>query len=974
MTESLPELVDHHRWELSEAAATAVTRAARSAQVPTRQVVAAAWAKVRSVLTGDPELPPGPWRGLLGTDTGEATPTGEPPTAVCLEHPADLLRGVDASRTGEYLDGVLRAIAADLDAPHEKHSLLTGKDVWRQLHVFHGELRELPDRRAHELIGEQARRTPHAVAAVRGELRWTYAELDQRANAVANRLLAAGARPGDVVAVLSDRTLPWVAAILGILKAGLVYLPVDPAYPHSRIAGILRRSGTRLLLAEVPTEPIADVPVLPLEAAGPTIDPQVSVPADAPAYIYFTSGSTGEPKGAVCAHAGMLNHLSAKIDDLGLTEQDAVCQNAPQCFDISLWQVLAPLLVGGRTVLVPPQVILDVEAFVSTLDRERITVLQVVPSYLEVLLGHLDLSPHQRPTPRIVCVTGEAISRSLVARWFGCFPDVPLVNAYGATEVSDDTTHEIMRALPATELVPVGRPVQNVSVYILDSQLALVPFGAPGQIAFAGICVGPGYINDPDRTAAAFVPDPFRPDQRMYLTGDYGRWLPNGHLEFLGRRDEQVKISGMRVEVGEVENTLLRVPGVRSACLVVVPIGTSKRLAAFFTADEPVPDLKRRLADLLPAHMVPSTVHQLDALPLTENGKVDKAALVAAALRAGAQATVSQEREQATDPLERRLAAAWAEVLNRPLEDIYRTDNFFALGGDSLSAVRLVVKLKHLITLTTLTSNPVLADLAEAASRTGQAQLLQALATPQEPVATVVTVPDAAGTALNFQPLAAGLAATNCALLATELPGHDLARPEEPLADVAQVATRLADEIAARVDTPLILWGQGSGAAVAVQCARLLHDRGRPAAQLVLAAATADPHQLAADLAEVQAMGEGEIRRHMAAQATYTELDELKSEREALIERAYRHDTLGAARFLQHTRDGWPALTVPTWVVVGDDDMRLATEPRPELAWRHFAPTAEQVVLPGAGRHFLRTHADEVVTLLRSIVTTRTGA
>nr|WP_230416211.1 amino acid adenylation domain-containing protein [Micromonospora tarapacensis] len=839
---------------------------------------------------------------------------------------------------------------------------------------MHGELRELPGRRAHELIGDQARRTPDAVAAVLGELRWTYAELDQRANAVANRLIVAGARPGDVVAVLSERSLPWVAAILGILKAGLVYLPIDPAYPHARIGGILRRSAARLLLAEAPAEPIADVPVLPLDAAGVTIDPGVSVPADAAAYIYFTSGSTGEPKGAVCAHDGMLNHLSAKIDDLGLTEQDAVCQNAPQCFDISLWQVLAPLLVGGRTVLVPPQVILDVESFLATLDRERITVLQLVPAYLEVLLGHLDLTPRQRPALRIVCVTGEAIARNLVARWFDCFPEVPLVNAYGATEVSDDTTHEVMRTVPPTELVPVGRPVQNVSVYILDRQLALVPFGAPGQIAFAGRCVGPGYINDPDRTALAFVTDPFQADQRMYLTGDYGRWLPNGHLEFLGRRDEQVKISGMRVEVGEVENTVARVPGVRSACLVVVPIGTSKRLAAFFTVDEPVPDLKRRLADLLPAHMVPSTLHQVDALPLTENGKVDKAALVAAALRAGTQAAAPQDREPATNPLERRLAAAWAEVLNRPLEDIYRTDDFFALGGNSLSAVRLIVKLKHLITLTDLTSNPVLADLAEAASRTNQARLLQTLAAPDRTVATVVTVPDAAGTALNFQPLAAGLKAMNCALLATELPGHDLARPDEPLADVTQVATRLADEIAAGAIGALILWGQGSGSAVALECARLLHERGRPPAQLFLAAASADPAQLAADLAEVQAMGEGEIRRHMAAQATYTELDELKSEREALIERAYRHDTLGAARFLRHARERWTQLPVPTWVVSGADDMRLATEPHPERAWRHFAPAARPIVLPGAGRHFLRTHAAEVVDLLRPVVATRTAA
>lgn len=308
------------------------------------------------------------------------------------------------------------------------------------------------------------------------------------------------------------------------------------------------------------------------------------VEPDQLAYIYFTSGSTGEPKGAMCEQAGMLNHLYAKIDDLGIGEGQVVAQTAPQCFDISLWQLASGLLVGGRTLLVEQEVILDVQRFVDKIIDGRVSVLQVVPSYLDVVVSCLQQRPRELPDLRCVSVTGEALKKELAQRWFAAQPGIKLVNAYGLTETSDDTNHEVMDRMPDGDRILLGRAVNNVHVYVVDEHLTPVPLGAPGLIVFSGVCVGRGYVNDPERTRQAYLVDPHREGARLYRGGDYGRWQPGGKLEFLGRRDNQVKIRGFRIEIGEIENTLLRVPGVRDGAVVVTErADRSKHLVAFYS-------------------------------------------------------------------------------------------------------------------------------------------------------------------------------------------------------------------------------------------------------------------------------------------------------------------------------------------------------------------------------------------------------
>ncbi|TLQ47695.1 non-ribosomal peptide synthetase [Streptomyces marianii] len=646
-----------------------------------------------------------------------------------LRFRTEVLDGEAVGRIAGYHLAALERIVADPYAVCGEAGLVSAEEVGFQVEGLAGRRRELPGLRVHELFEERVRMHPDAVAVVDAGREWTYGELNGRANRLARALRVRGVEGEGVVGVVLERNADWLASVLAVFKAGGVYLPVEPRFPAGRIAATLSRAGCRVVLTESGSSGSLDealvsvggVERLPVDVAyaegHAEDDLGVPVAAGQLAYIYFTSGSTGEPKGAMCEHAGLVNHLFAKIDDLGIGEGGVVAQVAPQCFDISLWQLVAGLLVGGRTVLVEQDAVLDVSRFLDTVVGAGVNVVQVVPSYLEAVLAALEREPRGLGDLRCVSVTGEALKRELAERWFAAQPGIVLVNAYGLTETCDDTNHEVMTGVPGRVLL--GRPVANVHVYVVDEGLRPVPLGAPGEIVFSGVCVGRGYVNDPERTAAAFVPDPLRPGERLYRSGDRGRWDVSGKLEFLGRRDTQVKIRGFRIEVGEIENTLLRQAGVRDGAVVAVAGGAGTQLVAFYTAAGPLEArvLAAGLGATLPSYMVPSVFHWRDGLPLTANGKVDRKALtaLAATLDTPTENTGTGDRGGGgapATPAERRLAAAWSAVLGVPEDRISRGDHFFDRGGTSLSAVKLAIALDRAVTLKDVTRHPVLTDLA----------------------------------------------------------------------------------------------------------------------------------------------------------------------------------------------------------------------------------------------------------------------
>ncbi|MEV6813969.1 amino acid adenylation domain-containing protein [Micromonospora sp. NPDC051296] len=903
---------------------------------------------------------------------------------VQVRHRVDVIDEDYAQRLlGYYLRGYETALA-DLDAAHHRATLLSAEEIQLQMHGLAGPRRELPAEMFVEQFEERVRTHPDRLAAAHNEQHWTYAELNERANRIAHTLVDRGLTAEQVVAVVMERNLDWLAAALAVFKAGGVYLPVHPAFPAERIATQLERSGCRLVLSEPSSTATLDAAVVSLDRPTEIVyaadacrneradDPRVPIEPGQLAYIYFTSGSTGAPKGAMCEHVGMLNHLYIKIEDMELTEHDVVTQTASQCFDISLWQFAAPWLSGGSVRIVDTDVQLDVDRFLDELLAADVRVAQLVPSYFEILLTRLEQSHRDLGRLRSISVTGEALKFDLVRRWFAAYPQVKLVNAYGATEVSDDTMHEVLTGVPERGFVTVGRSLRNVNTYILDENLALVPLGSPGEIAFSGMAVGRGYINDEERTRQAFVIDPLRPNDRMYRTGDFGRWLPEGRIEFLGRRDQQVKIRGFRIEIGEIENKLLAMTGVRDAAVV---LDGGRNLVAFYAAAEEVEAGAARdhLAQWLPEYMVPSYVHRLDTLPLNENGKVDKKvlAMLAGTLGHGGGTYVAPASDT-----ERRLATAWAEVLNVPVERIGRDDDFFALGGTSLAAVRLVVKLDRRMSLRQLTRYPVLSALAEvvdqgaaanpAADDATSVDMLQPLNGAVGAMATIVCFPYAGGNAVNYQLLAKELERDGVAVYGVELPGHDLGGPDEPLTDVPEIAERAASEITRRIATPVMLWGHCAGAAHALATARLLEQRGVEPRVFLAAQLLDDTATLAAELDEIERMDDREITRRLLQDSAYIELDGLKPKRAALVAAAYRHDIGSADRFLMAVRDHPEdhRLRSTVHVVVGADDPATAGYQERYRDWDAVSAGAVLHELPEGGHYFARTRPGNTAALV----------
>ncbi|MEU4522044.1 amino acid adenylation domain-containing protein [Amycolatopsis sp. NPDC024027] len=536
-------------------------------------------------------------------------------------------------------------------------------------------------------VREFALSSPEAAAVSDGGAWVSYGSLAGRASALSRRV------SDGVVGILADPGVGFVSAVLGVLWSGAAYLPLDPTLPVARLAGLLADSGASSIVVGAGFEDLAaelgdGVEIVVLDDAE---DEEWAPAAQGDAgldlgYVIFTSGSTGRPKGAMVHRRGMVNHLLAKVEDLGLEPSDVVVQNAPVTFDVSVWQMLAPLLVGGRVRVVSRVVAADPDALFGLIRAEGVSVLEVVPSLLRAALDSWDLAEQPDVSGlRWLVVTGEALPPDLCVRWFARFPDVPLVNAYGPTECSDDVTHAVIRS--GVDVVPIGRAVRNSRLYVLGDELRPVPSGAIGELFVGGLVVGRGYVGDPVRTASVFVADPFgEPGTRMYRTGDRVRMRPDGQLEFVERRDFQVKIRGHRIELGEIEACLVAHAGVGEAVVTVHGTGNDRRLVAYVSGAVTEGELREHVTAQLPAYMVPGAYLVLDRFPLTAHGKIDRKALPAPEQHTGA-----GTRGPRT-PVEATLCEIWADVLG--VAEVGIDDDFFAIGGHSLLANSVVSRVR----------------------------------------------------------------------------------------------------------------------------------------------------------------------------------------------------------------------------------------------------------------------------------------
>ncbi|TWP50723.1 amino acid adenylation domain-containing protein [Lentzea tibetensis] len=561
-------------------------------------------------------------------------------------------------RLGEHLRALLLGIVDDADRPVGEVPMLSPVERHQVLTAWNDTEHEVPPVTLVDLL------TPHDPDAVAVRFEGesvSYGDLVARANRLAHRLIAAGAGPERVVAVTLPRSIDLVVTLLGVLKSGAAYLPIDPDLPADRIAFMLSDAAPVLVISS------------PLDAAGfPDTDPDVVPALDNPAYVIYTSGSTGRPKGVVVPHAGIVNRLLWTQHEYQLTPRDRVLQKTPASFDVSVWEFFWPLIVGATLVVAKPEGHRDSAYLADLIQRENITTVHFVPSMLRAFLRE-PAAKGCTNLRRALC-SGEALPADVVRDWHELL-DVPLHNLYGPTEASVDVTSWETTPDPLT--VPIGRPVWNTALRVLDADLRPVPPGVPGELYLAGVQLARGYLGRPGLTADRFTADPFGPaGSRMYRTGDLAKWRADGTVEYLGRTDHQVKIRGLRIELGEIEAVLATVASNAAA------VACGDRIVAYVTpATADVGALREVAEAALPAYMVPSLIVPLCEFPLSPNGKLDRRALPAPEF--GQESGYVAPRT----PTEEAVAMIWAQALE--IERVGVDDDFFELGGDSIRSLHV---------------------------------------------------------------------------------------------------------------------------------------------------------------------------------------------------------------------------------------------------------------------------------------------
>src|SRR6267142_1490631 len=659
----------------------------------------------------------------------------------CLEYSTDLFKAATIRRMLGHWERLLEGIVAHPEGPVGELPLMSEAEErqilveWNDTRVEYGEGKCL-----HELFEAQVERSAEAIAVTYEGQEVSYGELNRRANQLGHYLQGLGVGPEVRVGLCLERSVELVVGILGILKAGGAYVPLDPDYPQERLAFMLEDSAPAVLLTQGHLQGLfsgisGSMPVLDLADATPPWRGQaesnpertaMGLTGEHLAYVIYTSGSTGRPKGVMNAHCGVVNRLVWMQRAYGLEPHDAVLQKTPVSFDVSVWEFFCPLMTGARLVMARPNGHKDPGYLVEAMRDDQVTTVHFVPSMLQVFLDHAEAAKHSG-LRRVIC-SGEVLPAK-VARCFQERLTSGLHNLYGPTEAAIDVTAWTCPADTTQESIPIGRPVANTQIYILDEHLEAVLVGIAGELHVGGVQVARGYLNRPDLTAERFIPNPYGEEAggRLYKTGDLGRYQRDGDIEYLGRSDYQVKIRGFRIELGEIEAVLSRHGQVKEAVVIArEDTPGEKRLVAYVTAvEEEAPnaeELREHLKGALPEYMVPSAFVVLEAMPLTANGEVDRKALPAVDFTA--QQTRRYEASQGE--IEEILSTIWQELLH--VERVGRHDNFFELGGDSILSIEIVTRARQAslsLTVTQLFEHQTIAELAGVADWQGL------VATPQ---------------------------------------------------------------------------------------------------------------------------------------------------------------------------------------------------------------------------------------------------
>jgi len=757
----------------------------------------------------------------------------------------DYLSDLFHAKEIEFLhDHLIRLLWHAIDNPGKMLSsieMVSEREKSRILYEFNNTDAEFPKQKTIvDIFEEQVKATPDNIALVFDNQQMTYSQLNETANRLARVLRNNGVVPDDVIGIMTYRSFDMIVGILAIIKSGGAYLPIDPEYPSERINYLLDNSNVKILTTSSKISKAKEGILFKgklvyfedkeIEKESPDDLPHVNKPEDL-MYIIYTSGSTGKPKGVMIEHHSVVNRIHWMQKKYCINQDDVLIQKTPYTFDVSVWELTWWFFTGARLVILKPGGEKDPRELIEAIYENKVTVIHFVPSMLNAFLEYLveENDVIRLSSLKRVFCSGEALTPVHAGKFYKTFSTIngiSLHNLYGPTEATVDVSYFDCSPADRQKKIPIGKPIDNTQLYILDRFMNILPIGASGELYIAGEGLARGYINNPGLTESKFVSNPFMDGKRMYKTGDLARWYPKGDIEFLGRMDHQVKIRGYRIELGEIQEELLKIPSVHDA-LVVCKEGehSEKYICAYlvFNYKDSVSNIKKALMKNLPSYMIPAYFVELDSIPLSENGKMNIKLLpdpFSAALK-------DVEYVAPRNDMERNIQMVWEKAIQG--KSIGVKDNFFDIGGDSLCAMRIVSMLNDRISVEDIYKNPTIELLAEHMESNSNINLLVNLTDDiTNPEESIICFPYGGGSSIVFRKLAEALNRKS-----GKFAVYAYGKPEQE-GDIKQASQKVVQEITRRISGNIHIYGHCVGSAIAYETARQLEEAGYTVTSLMV--------------------------------------------------------------------------------------------------------------------------------------------
>jgi len=891
----------------------------------------------------------------------------------------DYLTGLFNERDIDSLhDHYMRLLLHSLDAPHKqikKIEMISEKDKAQIMNEFNNTDADFPrDRTMLDFFEERVKSSPEEKALVFGDTALTYRKLNSKADALARKLQNRGVRRGSIVALMLRRSFEMMIGMVAVWKAGGAYLPIDPNYPEERIAYTLQDGDVQVMLttsdAIKPLDfggEILQIDRLSLRDEKPA---QTGLAHNDAAYVIYTSGSTGKAKGVMVEHRALVNRINWMNRKYPLAQDSVILQKTTYTFDVSVWELVWWFFAGVRMVFLAPEAEKHPDRLIDAIEAHKVTTLHFVPTMLSAFLSFVDSHREsgRLSSLREVFTSGEALTPqhvNLFHSLIGSVSGARLYNLYGPTEAAIDVSYYDCPKKLEQRVVPIGKPIDNIKLYVVDQHMNLQPIAVPGELCIAGVGLARGYINKPELTAEKFVENPFSPGERLYKTGDLVQWLPNGDIEYFDRMDHQIKIRGFRIELGDIKYCLEQHPSIREAVVVCCDGAKGEKyLAAYYVSDTEIQTaaLKSFLGKQLPEYMVPAFYIRIDRIPLFSNGKANTSLLPSPTLQLSAVA--SREIVAPRNPVEAFVLRAWSEVLG--ISELSVTDNFFKMGGDSISAIKMICQMPRPVNVSKLYEHPVLEDFAHHYDEEGDGRILTLLSGEETAERSYILCPYGGGGAYSYFDFANAIIARDpsCCVYSVNLPGHDFGVEAGKFIPIKDSAALILKEAAVRISGSVVVYAHCVGTALGVEITRLFELAGitvealfiggiLPSAGVSFYGSFFDPWKFVSDK---------KLMRFLNSVGLSAE--GLTSKDNKMMLKAFRYDVRSYYQyFAQFMAKKDKKLSVPVYTILGQIDSM--TKGSGKKNWEILSDKFAGVSSIAQAKHyFTKTHAEELAEIL----------